>query len=164
MADNLTQKSFWKKPEGITGLLFIIGLVVGFYFLLPIILSLIVNTIYLIIFGVILAALIYCIIDPSIRTGFWYLFKMAMRAITGLIVRIDPIAIMEVYISNLKDKREQMSEQISKSTHQSVCLVSCVGIKRQFKIRHGTHRVIDHTISKSKPSMKSFACLQSDVL
>ncbi len=111
---NPTKKSFWQKPEGITGILLIIGAAVGFYYLMPFIISLLANTIYAIVLGVVLLAIIYAILDPGVRTGVWYLFKMGCRALTGIIIRIDPIAIMEIYIADLRNKREGMNEQITK--------------------------------------------------
>ena len=45
-----------------------------------------------------------------------------MRKITGIVIQLDPIAIMKIYIQDLKDKREKMSAQIDLLAGQLVKL------------------------------------------
>ncbi|HRZ18600.1 MAG TPA: hypothetical protein P5136_00960 [Methanofastidiosum sp.] len=120
--ENIQPKSFWKKPEGTTGAIVLaIGLVGGGYLLwvmLPTLILLLQNTIYAIILGVILLGLIYIILDKKVRTLVWYLYKMAMRAVTGLIIQLDPIKILESYIENLRAARDKMNDHITELSQE----------------------------------------------
>lgn len=114
---NLQQKkSFWKRPEGITGAIFLIALLVGggylLYTFMPVLISLAANTLYLALMLMALAALIYVIVDPKMRNLIWYMYKSAMRWITGIFVQIDPIGILKSYVEDLEDNLAKMSKQI----------------------------------------------------
>jgi len=109
-----TLKSFWAKPEGKTGIIFLLGLgVVAWFYIVPYVITLLQNTLYAAFLGGILLLIVACLMNRNFRTGVWYGFKMLMRKFTGLIVNIDPIAIMEIYIADLRKKREEMREQIT---------------------------------------------------
>ena len=109
-------KSFWQKPEGMTGMLFIGAAALGGFWLLdrflPTLIRLAENTLYLAGLLVVLAIVFFLLTNKDIRTGFFYLFKMAMRSVTGAIIELNPIAIMKIYIQDLREKRVKLSEQI----------------------------------------------------
>jgi predicted nucleic acid-binding Zn-ribbon protein len=115
MAD-FQSKSFWQRPEGITGGLFMAALVAGGIFLfnrfLPTLVSLAENTLYLAGMLATLAALIYVVLDPKLRNLVWYMYRSIMRWITGIFVRIDPISILKSYIESLEDNLRNLSKQI----------------------------------------------------
>ncbi|MCB0557775.1 MAG: hypothetical protein H6573_16870 [Lewinellaceae bacterium] len=110
------QKSFWKRPEGLTGALFLGALILGGGYLilanLPFIIGLVSNTIYLAILLAILAAVVYMVLDPRMRNLVWYGYKSIMRSITGLFVQIDPIGILKSYVEDLQDNLVKMRKQI----------------------------------------------------
>jgi predicted nucleic acid-binding Zn-ribbon protein len=110
-------KSFWKRPEGVTGLLFLVALVgiLGFVAVTfgAAILSFISTTIGLVVAGLILAALIYMVLDPKMRNLVFYMYKSVMRAITGMFVQIDPIGILKSYVEELQGNLRKMNKQIS---------------------------------------------------
>jgi predicted nucleic acid-binding Zn-ribbon protein len=110
------EKSFWKKPEGFTGGLFMLALVGGGGFLLyrslPILLKMAENTLYLAGMLAALAGLVFVVLDPKMRNLVWYLYKSMMRGITGLFVKIDPISILKSYIESLEDSLRNLSKQI----------------------------------------------------
>ena len=112
----LKQKSFWKRPEGVTGLLFLMAIILGGGYLLATnitwIIGLVSNTITLVALLAVLAALIYVILDRRARTLIWYLYKSVMRKITGVFVTLDPIGILKNYVEDLEDKLRKMSKQI----------------------------------------------------
>ncbi len=115
---NLKQaKSFWKRPEGVTGAIFLIGLVVGGGFLLatilPTLIGLAQNTLYLAIMIVVLGAILYMAFDPKMRNLIWYMYKSFMRWITGLFVELDPIGILKNYVDELDGNLKKMNRQIS---------------------------------------------------
>ena len=112
----MEQKSFWQRPEGIVGLLFLAGLLIGGGLLLNSILPALIlmaqNTLYLAGMLAALAAVIYVVLDPKARNLVWYLYKSVMRWITGIFVKIDPISILKSYIEDLEDTLRSMSKQI----------------------------------------------------
>ncbi|NJN34409.1 MAG: hypothetical protein HC817_09325 [Saprospiraceae bacterium] len=109
-------KSFWQKPEGVTGAIFMSGLVLGggylLYQALPYLITLAQNTLYLGVMLVAIAALLYMVLDPRMRNLVWYAYKSVMRSITGVFVQIDPIGILKSYVESLEGNLSKMSKQI----------------------------------------------------
>lgn len=116
--ENAKPKSFWQRPEGKTGLLFLIGILVGGGILLskilPALIALASNVLYLSAMLLALGAIIYMVLDPKMRNLIWYMYKSVMRWITGIFVKIDPIGILKSYVEDLKDNLRKMNQQISK--------------------------------------------------
>ncbi len=110
-------KSFWQKPEGITGALFLGGLLIGGGFLLvkalPLIIAATESILALSAMLLVLAAIIYMVLDPKMRNLVWYMYKSVMRWITGIFVQIDPIGILKSYVEDLKGNLRKMNKQIS---------------------------------------------------
>jgi hypothetical protein len=109
-------KSFWQKPEGVTGTIFLLGIgAIIFYFwgsIVPFVRETVQNTLWLGIYGVALAALVYMILDPRMRNLIWFGYKSIMRAITGMFVEIDPIGILKTYVESLEKSLGKLSQQI----------------------------------------------------
>jgi len=124
-------KSFWSRPEGTTGALFLLGIVGGAGFLLfkysAAILGLLGNTIGIVLSLLVLGAIIYMVLDPKMRTLVSYMYKSVMRWITGMFVTIDPIGILKNYIDDLKDNLKKMSSQIGSLKGQMRKLKTIVG-------------------------------------
>jgi len=112
----MEQKSFWQRPEGITGAVVLAGVLLGggvlLLNLLPVLIALASNTLYLAGMLAVLAAIVYMVLDPKMRTLVWYLYKSVMRWITGMFVKIDPISILKSYIEDLEENLRKMSRQI----------------------------------------------------
>ncbi|MCU0346044.1 MAG: hypothetical protein MUC59_03815 [Saprospiraceae bacterium] len=110
------KKSFWKRPEGMTGALFLGALLLGGGYLLfanmAAIVALAANTLYLVLMLMALAALIYVILDPKMRNLIWYMYKSVMRWVTGLFVQLDPVGILKSYVEDLENNLGKMSKQI----------------------------------------------------
>ena len=109
-------KSFWKRPEGVTGALFLGGILLGTGYLvtklIPIIVPLLGNVMALVAMLLILGLILYMILDPKMRTLIGYMYKSVMRWITSIFVTIDPIGILKNYVSDLQDNLATMSKQI----------------------------------------------------
>jgi phage shock protein A len=106
-------KSFWERPEGITGGVFLVGILgAAAYFLLPILSTIVWQGVNLAIGLGVLGGLIYLVLDPKVRNLVWYMYKSVMRTITGWFVQIDPIGILKSYIDDLKDSLGKMNGQI----------------------------------------------------
>lgn len=126
-------KSFWERPEGLTGMISLGLLGLGAFFginaLLPTINSFLTGAIAAvgktIVLGglcAFLAGTLYVAFHPKTRLLVKYAFKNTMRAITGVLVEINPIGIMKGYIETLNEKREVLLERKSQLRGQ---IASC---------------------------------------
>lgn len=111
-----TKKSFWSKPEGVTGAVFLLAFLglagYGIATNMGAIMGFITGTIGLVATLAVLGAVLYMILDPKMRNLIWYMYKSVMRKVTGVFVNIDPIGILESYVDDLKSNLRKMSEQI----------------------------------------------------
>lgn len=109
-------KSFWKRPEGIAGAIFLVpilaGIGLGATFLIPWVASGGLTAI-LISLGI-LTVTIFTLLDPKVRALIWYMYKSTMRWITGLFIKLDPIAILKEYVADLKGNLRNMNKQIGR--------------------------------------------------
>lgn len=110
------KKSFWKRPEGVTGTIFLAALVLGAGYLifanLAAIIALMQNVLYLSLMLAALGVIVYMILDPKMRNLIWYMYKSVMRAVTGMFVQLDPIGILKSYVEDLEDNLQKMRKQI----------------------------------------------------
>jgi hypothetical protein len=118
----LKPKSFWQKPEGVTGGIFLVAIIglVGFLLStsLSAILAFTASTVGLVVTLLMLGAIIFMAIDNKSRALFSYMYKSVMRWITGLFIKIDPISILKNYVDELKGNLKQMRKQIYKLRSQ----------------------------------------------
>jgi outer membrane murein-binding lipoprotein Lpp len=156
------QKSFWSKPEGITSLFFMaaIGAVGLYYFnkIVEFLIKVTENTLYLGVLLATLALVIFLITSKDVRTAVFFLYKTLMRKIAGLIVQLDPIAIMKIYIQDLREKKEKMSGQVDILAGQLTKLNKKINenndnIKLKFAEANKANTMTD------KPGMKEAASL-----
>lgn len=110
-------KSIWSKPEGKATLLVLGGLgCVLFYYwglILPFLIMTLQNTLYFGFLLGILGLLVFLFTNRQFRTMIWYLWKTLMRGLAGIIIQIDPIAILKSYISDLEKKQDEMNGKIT---------------------------------------------------
>ena len=116
-APQMKPKSFWKKPEGVTGLIFMVGVLGALGFVIATfgtaIMSLITTTIGLVVALAVLGAIVFMALDPRMRNLIFYGYKSIMRVITGMFVQIDPIGILKTYVEELQNNLRKMNKQIS---------------------------------------------------
>ena len=109
-------KSFWKRPEGLVGAIFLIAILAGlgilFVSYLPLLVELAKNVLYLTLMIIAGAGLLYMFFDPRMRNLVWYAYKSMMRSLTGMFVTIDPIGILKSYVEDLEDNLGKMRKQI----------------------------------------------------
>lgn len=114
---NSKPKSFWKRPEGVTGAIFLAAILIGGGLLVSSILGSILafagTTIGLVTLLGILGVVIFMALDGKARNLVWYMYKSAMRAITGLFIKIDPISILKSYVDDLRGNLRKMNRQVS---------------------------------------------------
>jgi predicted nucleic acid-binding Zn-ribbon protein len=123
-------KTFWQKPEGTTGAVFLMGIIGALGYVLfkfsAQILAMLSNTIGIVALLAVLGAIIYMVLDPKWRTLVSYMYKSVMRWITGIFVTIDPIGILKNYISDLQDNLTKMGTQIGGLKGQMRKLITIV--------------------------------------
>lgn len=110
-------KTFWQRPEGVTGMLVGGAILVGggvlFASVLPILLEMAQDTVKLAVMLGVLAGMVVMVLDPRMRNLIWYTYKSIMRWITGLFVNLDPIGILKSYVDELKGNLKKMTKQIN---------------------------------------------------
>jgi len=113
----IKKKSFWSRPEGVTGALVLGGLIIGGGYLITTfitaILGFLATTAGIVTTLLVLGAIIFLALDSKSRTLVSYMYKSVMRWITGLFIQIDPIGILKSYIDDLKDNLRKMNRQVS---------------------------------------------------
>ncbi len=113
-----SKKSFWKRPEGVTGLIFLVALLAGLGLLLStfagVILPFLSTTLGIVVAGLTLLAVVFAIAEPRTRTLLSFMYQSAMRKVTGLFVNIDPIGILQTYVEELERNLQEMRKQIGK--------------------------------------------------
>ena len=138
-------KSFLQRPEGKTGLI-VGGLLLaagayGTYFLLPFIITLLANALHAAVLCAVAAFIVYLIADSKFRTLVSYMYKIAMRALTGAVIVIDPIGILKGYVEDLEKRLEEMDKSIAALAGQ---------IKRIKAIIEANREKRDHSLSLAK--------------
>jgi hypothetical protein len=115
--DGYKAKTFWERPEGVTGAIFIAAIAAAIGFITvksaAFIVGALASTFGLVTMLVVLGAIIFMALDSKARNLIWYMYKSVMRWITGIFVKMDPIAILKGYVSDLKENLRKMNRQIS---------------------------------------------------
>ena len=113
-----TPKSFWKRPEGVTGLIFLTILLGGAGLLLSTfwtaVSGFLATTLGIVVGLAVLGTILFVALDPRTRALVSYMYKSVMRGITGLFVNIDPIGILKSYVEELQGNLQEMRKQIGK--------------------------------------------------
>lgn len=124
-------KSFWGRKEGKLGMVVGAGVIGGLlyvlYRLLPYLIEMTKNLIELTILGVVLFVIVFMIMDPQVRNLVWYIYKSLMRAITGLFIKLDPVAIIETYVAHLKKQLGLLEEKITSLAGARTKLTDAIG-------------------------------------
>ena len=119
-------KSFWEKPEGKTGMLALAAIIGGgliaFIKFLPWLITLASNTLYLIFLLAAIGAILFLVTNPQVRTLVKVAFQLAMKKITGLIVQVDPIAILGLKVKEMEENLEKVGQSLTKLKQTKVSL------------------------------------------
>lgn len=109
-------KNFWSRPEGVTGAIVLALMIFGGGYIafsaLASLLAFITTTVGAFISLMVLGTIIFMALDNQTRTLVSYMFKSAMRWLTGIFVNIDPIGILKSYVQDLKANLTKMNRQI----------------------------------------------------
>lgn len=108
--------SLWKKPGGTLGIIVAIAAGGGGLILLnkilPFLISLTTNILTLSLLVGVLAGLGFLISDKKFRRTFSLAYFIIMRKITGFVIEIDPVAVVERKVQELRRKKEEISDNM----------------------------------------------------
>ena len=123
---DVEKRSFWSRPEGVLGMIVLAGVaglgLVYFNQVLEFLIRATSNILELSLLLGALGVLIFLFTSRDVRTAVFFLFKSLMRSLTGTVIQLNPIAIMKIYVQDLKDKRQKMTGQIDTLAGQLVKL------------------------------------------
>jgi len=115
MSETTKLKSFWKKPEGITGALILGLMMLGGVWaataFIGAIGAFLGTTVGMVVSVLVLGTVIFTALDSKARTLVSYMYKSSMRWLTGLFIEMNPIAILKSYVDDLKSNLKKMKKQ-----------------------------------------------------
>ncbi|MBQ5404719.1 MAG: hypothetical protein IIU11_10205 [Bacteroidales bacterium] len=116
--NELKGKSPWEKPGGTLAKVTLVAMIAGagyaLYKFLPNLIALTQNLLTLTALVGVLALIFFLIMNDTSRNFFKNLYFVIMRKLTGLIVEIDPIAIVKGKIKDMKNRLVKIEEGITK--------------------------------------------------
>lgn len=111
-------KDLYKRPGGtfakVTGILVIAAIGFGLYKALPFLVAAASNFLILLLELIGIAALLFLITNKEFRRGLQLVWLQVMRKFYGIIVNIDPIAILQNGINEMKQKLKTIKESVTK--------------------------------------------------
>ena len=105
-------KSYWNRKGGKFGIIVGLGLLglIGYY-VLPILSTVVWNTLNFGIALTCLAIFIYCITNRKLRLSLFYFYEILMKKLVGIVIELDPFIIAEDYLGDMESQREKLYEQ-----------------------------------------------------
>jgi phosphate uptake regulator len=105
-------KSYWNRPGGKFGILIGLGIVglIGYY-VLPILSSIVWNTLNFGIALVCLGVFLYAVTHRKLRLSLFYFYEILMKKLVGVVIELDPFIIAEDYLQDMEDQREKLFKQ-----------------------------------------------------
>jgi hypothetical protein len=111
-----TKKSFWQKPENITSLLLLGGLValvvVFFSSIAPLMALALQGGLYTLAFAAVVGVLLFAITNKEWRIALGAFYTVFVKKLTAMAVEMDPIAIIKKHLRNLQASIEEMDASI----------------------------------------------------
>lgn len=105
-------KSFWNRPGGKFGVFFGIAALgtIGYY-ALPILTTIIWNTINFGIAMACLAVFLFIVTNRKLRLSLYYFYEILMKKLVGIVIELDPFIISEDYLNDMEEQREKLYKQ-----------------------------------------------------
>jgi hypothetical protein len=105
-------KSYWERPGGKAGVFIGLGLLALIaYFVVPILTTIVWNTLNFGIALVCLGVFLYCVTHRKLRLSLFYLYEIIMKKLVGFVIELDPFIIAEDYIGDMEKQRETLYNQ-----------------------------------------------------
>jgi septal ring factor EnvC (AmiA/AmiB activator) len=132
---NFNPKSFWKKPEGVPGMI-LMGLLLGLggwglYIALPFIITLLTNVIYTAALVGVIAALAYIVMNGTVQTLAKNIFQSICRGIATCYTTIDPIGILKNQLDDMKKAKRELDDTIQRFAGSDNSLRTNIAKKQQ---------------------------------
>lgn len=106
-------KSFWSRPEGKTGAILLAGgagaLLWGWARVVPFLVDMMADTLHLAGLVAAAAAVLYVALSPRTHLA----FRLLARALTGLLVEIDPVGILRDRLAQMRKQRDEMKARVA---------------------------------------------------
>jgi len=105
-------KSYWNRPAGKFGIVVGLGLIglIG-YFVIPILTTIVWNTLNFGIAMVCLAIFLYVVTHRKLRLSLFYFYEILMKKLVGIVIELDPFIIAEDYLGDMEEQREKLYKQ-----------------------------------------------------
>ena len=105
-------KSYWNRAGGKFGTIAGIGILgIAAYYLMPILSSIVWNTLNFGIGLLCLGVFLYCITHKKLRLSAFYLYEILMKKLVGIVIELDPFVIAEDYINDMEEQRAKLYTQ-----------------------------------------------------
>ena len=161
-------KDLWKQPGGTLAKvgLWVMGgsLVYGLFKALPYLILFTQNIFTLVLLMMGLGCVLYVAFSPEMRRILKLIYLQICRKITGLIVEIDPIAILENSISEMKKKLQTVKQRITDIGSTLVGMKSkLTEYKSEFKDNVETVKVIKESLVTKKLDAKQRMAYQGQL-
>jgi phage shock protein A len=105
-------KSYWDRPGGKAVVFIGLGLLALIaYFVVPILTTIVWNTLNFGIALVCLGVFLYCVTHRKLRMSLFYLYEIIMKKLVGFVIELDPFIIAEDYIGDMEKQRETLYNQ-----------------------------------------------------
>ncbi|AQH05841.1 hypothetical protein A9R05_43335 (plasmid) [Burkholderia sp. KK1] len=116
-------QNFWGTKEGTTGMIVGIGAFLGIgwgaYKIMPMIASLLENTLFAFGSGAILLFLFYALVlDGKLRNRLWLSYQLLMKALTYTIIKYDPAGVLKVTQNRARNRLKQADQYRTKARGQ----------------------------------------------
>jgi hypothetical protein len=112
-----TKKKLWETPEGKVTLFFLIGAGIALFYLwgslVPFLIMALENTLYFIFLLIAVSLLLFFLLNKSIRSLVWNIYRVSMRFLINLVVTIDPIGILKNRIESMEKDEIKLNDQRS---------------------------------------------------
>lgn len=105
-------KSYWNRPGGKFGVIAGIGILAAVaYYVLPLLTTIVWNTVNFGIALVCLGLFLYAITHRKLRLSLFYFYEMLMKKLVGIVIELDPFIIAEDYLEDMVEQREKLYKQ-----------------------------------------------------
>jgi hypothetical protein len=143
-----TPKSFWKRPEGPFGMVVLVALIVGgcvgLYVILPFLITLLTNTLYLIALAAVLFAILWLAFNPTFRTAVRNLFQYSVRWFASWVVETDPIGILRNNLDDMKKEKADLDQTLQRFAG------SCERLQRSIAAKNDEINTLGHKAAKAE--------------
>jgi hypothetical protein len=105
-------KSYWNRPGGKFGVVAGLGILALIaYYVVPILTTIVWNTLNFGIAIVCLGVFLYCITHRKLRLSLFYFYEILMKKLVGIVIELDPFIIAEDYLNDMEEQREKLYKQ-----------------------------------------------------